>query len=219
MRHVSTTMIAAALAVVPALAIAQQPAATAQAGAAADTFSIDRVHSDASFQIRHLVSKVRGRFTDFEGTLQIDRAHPEASAVELKIKTASIDTGNQRRDDHLRSPDFFDAATHPEITFKSSKVAARGQDRYDVTGTFTMRGVSREITVPVTFLGFGKDRRGTEKAGFEATTVLNRKDFGIVWNQALDAGGAVLGDDVQVTFNVEATKPAPPPPPAQPAAR
>lgn len=206
-----TTMIAAALAVAPvAVARAQAPAAAAPAARAAETWTIDRVHSDASFQIRHLVSKVRGRFNDFEGTLRIDRARPESSSVELRIKTASINTDNQRRDDHLRSPDFFDAANNPEITFKSTKVVARGQDTYEVTGTFTMRGVAKEITIPVTFLGFGNDGRGTEKAGFEATTVLNRKDFGILWNKALDAGGAVLGDEVQVLFNIEANKEAPP---------
>jgi polyisoprenoid-binding protein YceI len=205
------TLIAAALAVAPvAVARAQAPAAAAPAARAAETWTIDRVHSDASFQIRHLVSKVRGRFNDFEGTLRIDRARPESSSVELRIKTASINTDNQRRDDHLRSPDFFDAANNPEITFKSTKVVARGQDKYDVTGTFTMRGVAKEITIPVTFLGFGNDGRGTEKAGFEATTVLNRKDFGILWNKALDAGGAVLGDEVQVLFNIEANKEAPP---------
>ena len=211
-RGIETTLMAAALAVAPAaLAHAQAGAAAAPAAAtAAETWTVDRVHSDASFQIRHLVSKVRGRFTDFEGTLKIDRARPEASSVELKIKTASIDTANQRRDDHLRSADFFDAANNPEITFKSSKVVSRGADKYDVTGTFTMRGVAREITVPVTFLGFGNDGRGTEKAGFETTTALNRKDFGIVWNKALDTGGAVLGDEVQVTFNIEANKVAPP---------
>lgn len=196
-RALMTTTIAAALAVAPA-------------ARAAETWTIDRVHSDASFQIRHLVSKVRGRFNDFEGTLRIDRARPESSSVEIRIKTASINTDNQRRDDHLRSPDFFDAANNPEITFKSTKVVARGQDKYDVTGTFTMRGVAKEITIPVTFLGFGNDGRGTEKAGFEAATVLNRKDFGILWNKALDAGGAVLGDEVQVLINIEANKEAPP---------
>lgn len=206
-RALETTLMAAALAAAPAAARAQAIAPAAPAAAtAAETWTVDRVHSDASFQIRHLVSKVRGRFTDLEGTLKIDRARPQASSVELKIRTASIDTANQRRDDHLRSADFFDAANNPEITFRSSRVVPRGADRYDVTGTFTMRGVAREITVPVTFLGFGDDGRGTQKAGFEVSTALNRKDFGILWNKALDTGGAVLGDEVQVTINIEANK-------------
>jgi len=219
-RFLKTTMLAAALAALPAaVVLAQAPAApkapaatTAAPAAGVETYMVDRVHSDATFQIRHFVSKVRGRFGDFEGTLQLDRAKPEASLVEFKIKAASINTDNQRRDDHLRSPDFFDVANNPEITFKSTKVVARGQNEYAVTGNLTMRGVTKEITLSVTFLGFAKDGRGTEKAGFEASTVLNRKDFGIVWNQVLDAGGAVLGDDVTVSLNIEANKkPAAPP--------
>jgi polyisoprenoid-binding protein YceI len=211
-----TTMVAAALAALPAaVALAQAPAAPAKAAAAApagaETFTVDGVHSDATFQIRHFVSKVRGRFGQFDGTLMLDRAHPEASSVEFRIKAASINTDNANRDTHLRSADFFDVEKNPEITFKSSKVAARGQNQFDVTGTFTMRGVSKEITVPVTFLGF-MDAGQTEKAGFEVNTVINRKDYGILWNKALDAGGAVLGDDVQVSLNIEANKkPATPP--------
>jgi polyisoprenoid-binding protein YceI len=221
-RVFKTTMMAAALAAVPAaFALAQAPAAPAKAAAApaaagVETYMIDRNHSDATFQVRHFVSKVRGRFGDFEGTVQVDQARPEASAVEFKIKAASIDTANAQRDEHLRSPDFFDVANHPEITFKSSKVVARGQNQYDVTGTFSMHGVSKELTIPVTFLGFAKDKRGTEKAGFEANTVLNRKDFGIVWNRALDAGGVLLGDEVYVSVNLETRQEAPPAPSAAP---
>jgi polyisoprenoid-binding protein YceI len=181
---------------------------------AAETFVVDKVHSEASFQIRHFVSKVRGRFTDFGGTIQVDRANPDKSSVEYTIKTASIDTANERRDGHLKSPDFFDAEKHPEISFKSSKVVPKGQDRYDVTGTFTMHGVSKEITVPVAFLGFAKTQRG-EKAGFEVTTTINRKDFGITWNQAMDTGGFVLGDEVTVAINIEADN-RPPAPAAAP---
>jgi polyisoprenoid-binding protein YceI len=210
------TIVAAVLAALPAAyVLAQAPAAPAKAAPAAaglETFSIDRAHSDATFQVRHFVSKVRGRFGEFEGAIQLDRAKPETSSVEFRIKTASINTDNQQRDDHLRSPDFFDAAKHPEISFKSSKVAARGTNQYDVTGTFTMRGVAKEITVPVAFLGFSGDGRGGEKAGFEVTTVINRKDYGIVWNKALDAGGTILGDEVQVSLNIEANRKAAAPP-------
>jgi polyisoprenoid-binding protein YceI len=196
------------VAALPAIAFAQAPAPAAKAAAPAgvETWVVDRVHSEASFQVRHFVSKVRGRFTDFEGTIQVDRARPEASTVEFKIKATSIDTDNERRDGHLRTADFFDVATYPEITFKSSKVVPRGNNAYDVTGAFSMHGVTREITVPVTFLGFAKDNQGGEKAGFEATAVINRKDFGMTWNQALDAGGVVLGDEVQVSVNIEANR-------------
>ena len=211
-RVLKTTMVAAALAALPtAVVLAQAPAAPARTAAptpaaGVETFTIDRVHSEATFQVRHFVTKVRGRFGEFEGAVMLDRAHPEASSVEFHIKTTSINTDNPNRDAHLRSADFFDVANNPDITFKSSKVAARGQNQYDVTGTFSMHGVAKEITLPVTFLGFATDKHGVEKAGFEANTVINRKDFGIVWNQTLDTGGTMLGDDVQVSLNIEANK-------------
>ena len=173
---------------------------------AADTYTVDASHSEAGFQIRHLVGKVRGRFTDFKGTVQVDAARPEASSVEFSIKATSIDTASADRDKHLRSADFFDVEKFPEITFKSTKVAPAGKDKYEVTGTFTMHGVAKTITLPVAFLGFGKDPWGNERAGFELATVLNRKDYGIVWNKALDAGGAVLGDDVTVSITLETIK-------------
>ena len=169
----------------------------------ADTFVVDPVHSDASFQIRHFVSNVRGRFTDFSGTIVGDPAKPEAATVEFTVKTASIDTAQTKRDGHLRSADFFDAEKFPEITFKSTKIKASGKDKYDVTGNLTMHGVTKPIALVVTNLGSagtGKDA----KFGFEATATLNRKDFGIVWNKALDNGGYMLGDDVIVSINIEA---------------
>ena len=180
---------------------------------AADTWTFDKVHSDVSFQIRHFLSKVRGRFTDFDGTIVADRARPEASSVEFTVKAASIDTGNENRDKDLRSANFFEVEKYPDITFKSTKVTPRGQDRYDVTGTLTMHGVSKEITLPVTFLGTVNTGRG-EKAGFETGITLNRKDYGIVWNRVLEGGGTTLGDDVVVSINVEANKKQPPSPPA-----
>src|SRR6266571_4685258 len=173
---------------------------------AAETYTVDKVHSNAQFTIRHLMSKVTGKFTDVEGAVQVDRAQPEASAVEFKIKTASIDTANKQRDDDLRSPNFFDVANHPEITFKSTKVKATGKDSYQVTGTLTMRGVAKEITLPVTVLGEMKDPWGNERIGFEVETTLNRKDYNILWNKTLDSGGYLLGDDVKVTIALEAIK-------------
>jgi len=173
---------------------------------AADTYSVDAVHSEASFQIRHLVGKVRGHFADFKGTVQIDQAKPGASSVEFSIKAATIDTGVADRDKHLRSADFFDVEKFPEITFKSTKIAPAAKDRYDVTGTFSMHGVTKTVTLPVSFLGFGKDPWGNDRAGFEVTTTLNRKDYGIVWNKTLDAGGVMLGEDVAVTITLETIK-------------
>lgn len=173
---------------------------------AADTYVIDKAHSEATFQVRHIVTRVRGNFADISGTIQADAGKPEASSVEFTVKTASIDTGVPDRDKHLRSADFFEAEKFPEMTFKSTRIKAVGKDRYEVTGTFTLRGVSKELTLPVAFLGFAKDPWGNEKAGFETSVTLNRKDFGMVWNKVLDNGGAFLGDEVYVSVNVEANK-------------
>jgi polyisoprenoid-binding protein YceI len=173
---------------------------------AADSYTIDAGHSEVSFQIRHLVSQVRGRFNDFSGTIALDTGKPESSSVEFKIKAASVDTALADRDKHLRSADFFDVEKHPEITFKSTAIKASGKDTYAVTGNLTIRGVTKQVTLPVSFLGTARDPWGNDKAGFETATTLNRKDYGIVWNAALDAGGFILGDDVKVSINLEAQK-------------
>jgi polyisoprenoid-binding protein YceI len=201
-RKPKTFLAAALIAAAPALAL---PAA------AADTYGIDKAHSEVLFTVKHLVSKVTGRFQDFEGRLVIDRAKPEASTAEFTIKAASINTDQQRRDDHLRSPDFFDVAKNPEITFKSTKVTTTSKDAYEVAGDLTMRGVTKPVVLAVNFLGDIKDPMGAEKAGFEVTTTVNRKDFGILWNRTLDAGGYLLGDDVKIAINLEAVKQKAPP--------
>ncbi len=182
---------------------------------AADTYTVDKVHSDVTFQVRHFVSKVRGSFTDFEGTIQMDPANPPASSVVFTIKAASISTRNEGRDKHLNSPDFFDTASFPEITFKSTKVVPAGKDTYDVTGNFTMRGVTKQITLPVTFTGIAKDPRGGERAGFELATTINRKDYGVNFNKVLDNGSLMLSDDVAVTISLETVKKAPEAPAAK----
>jgi polyisoprenoid-binding protein YceI len=180
------------------------------APAVADTYTIDKNHSEAAFQVRHILTKVRGTFRDFSGTIDFDKAKPESSSVEFRIKAASIDTGVQKRDDHLRSPDFFDVATHPEIVFKSTKVVAKGNNQFDVTGDFTMHGVTKSITLPVTFLGEQKFMKGA-KAGFETALTINRKDYGLVWNRALEGGGVLVGEEVEIAINVEADLQAPAP--------
>jgi polyisoprenoid-binding protein YceI len=190
----------AKLPLLAALALAASPVF------AVDTYVVDKSHSNAQFTIRHLMSKVTGKFTDVEGLVQVDRAKPEASSVEFKIKTASINTAEAKRDEHLRSPDFFDAEKYPEITFKSTTMKATGKDAYQVAGTLTMRGVSKEVTLPVTVLGEMKDPWGNDRAGFEVLTTLNRKDYNIIWNKTLDAGGYMLGDDVTVAVTLEAVK-------------
>ena len=177
-----------------------------------ETFNFDKGHSLVGFRIRHFVSKVEGRFNKYEGTILIDRQNPAASKVELTIQADSIDTNNENRDKDLKSENFFDVAKYPTITFKSTKVVAKGNDAYDVTGEFTMHGVTKTITVPVKHTGFMKvpGRSGMgEKAGFEITFPLNRKDYGVVWNRALEGGGAMLSDDVDINIQVEANKQMP----------
>ncbi len=187
---------------------------------AADTFVVDRNHSEAIFQVRHFVSRVSGKFDDFAGTISVERENPAASSVEFTIKSASINTGVADRDKHLRSADFFEAEKFPELSFKSTAIKPSSmKDVYDVTGTFTMHGVTKTITLPVEFLGFIKDPQGNERAGFTAHTILNRKDYGVSWNRALEAGGALLSDDVNITVNIEATKKVPAPPAAAPSSR
>ncbi|HEY5611891.1 MAG TPA: YceI family protein [Thermoanaerobaculia bacterium] len=175
--------------------------------APAETWTVDKAHSDVGFKVRHLVSNTTGTFRDFDGVFELDREKPTASRVAFTIKTSSIDTAVPDRDKHLRSEDFFDAEKHPEITFRSTKIRPTGKSSYVVEGLLTMRGVTKAVSLPVSFLGFIKDPWGNEKAGFETSVRINRKDFGIVWNKALDAGGALLADEVNVTINLElATK-------------
>ena len=173
---------------------------------AAEVYTIDTVHSEADFKIRHMMASVSGSFTDFSGTISIDRLNPSASSVEFTIKAASIDTKEPKRDKHLRSADFFDAEQFPTITFKSTRVTPAGKDLYNVTGLFTMHGVTKSITLPVKFLGFARDSWGNDVAGFEVETVIDRKDYGIVWNKALDYGGLYLGDEVNVSMSIEAAR-------------
>ena len=189
-----------------AAALLMMTAMTAMPALAADVYTVDKNHSEVSFQVRHLVTQVRGNFNDYEGTINLDPANLEKSSVDFRIKAASIDTNNADRDKHLRTEEFFFVEKYPEITFQSKSIKKAGKDTYNVTGTLTMRGVAKEVTLPVTWLGAVKDPRGNEKAGFATELTLNRKDYGINWNAALDNGGFVLGDDVKVSINLETQK-------------
>ncbi len=173
---------------------------------AADTWTIDKDHSDVTFRIKHLMSKVSGRFADFDGTITTDFGNLAASAVSFTIQATSIDTKNGDRDKHLRSADFFDVEKYPTITFTSSKITKTEDNNFAVTGTLTMHGVAKEVTLPVTFLGAGQDPWGNTKAGFEIATTLSRTGYGIVWNKALETGGFLLGDEVEVMINLEVAK-------------
>lgn len=180
-------------------------AITASATAAPETFVFDKAHSKVGFQIRHWLTKVDGRFRDFEGKIVIDRENPANSRVDVTIPVTSIDTGNDRRDADLKSPNFFDVEKFSTITFTSSKVEPKGKDLYEVTGTLTMHGVTKTLVVPVRNTGFLNLGR-VEKAGFEVTFPINRKDFGITWNRTTDQGGVMLGDEVDITLLVEANR-------------
>lgn len=188
-----------------ALALALLLAVPAQA----ETWKIDRVHSQVGFSVRHFLTPVPGRFGTFDGQIAYDPANPGASTVEVTVDAGSIDTDNQRRDDHLRSPDFFDVASHPTLSFRSKKVAPLGDNNLAVTGDLTIRGVTKEVTVPVEVLGVLGD-----KAGFQTEFTVDRKDYGVVWNRALDQGGTVLGDEVKIVLTLEADRQKP----AEPAA-
>ena len=167
------------------------------------TFTIDKTHSEVAFQVRHLVTRVRGRFTDFSGTVQFDEARPEQSSIDFSINAASIDTGTPDRDTHLRSNDFFAAEEHPVITFKTSKVAKQSAERFDIQGALTIRGIAKQLTLPVTYLGTATDPWGNARVGFEGEVTINRKDFGLNWNAALEAGGFLVGDDVKISVSLQ----------------
>ena len=180
--------------------------AVASPALAGETYAVDASHASVSFQIRHFMSQVTGRFNSFEGSISIDRENPAASSVQFSIKAESIDTGDEKRDEHLRSADFFDVASHPGITFESTSVKAVGDDSSEVTGNFTMHGVTKTVTLPVKVLGEMKDPWGNQRIGFEVATSLNRKDYGISWNKALDSGGFILGEEVKISINLQAVE-------------
>ena len=166
-----------------------------------ETFTFDKAHSLIGFRVRHVLSKVEGRFKSFDATIWLDRQKPAASRVELTIQAASIDTANENRDNDLRSANYFDVAKYPTITFKSTKVEPKGNDLYEVTGEFSMHGVTKTIKVPVKHLGFAPGK--TEKAGFEVALPIDRKEYGIT------SGGPVVGDEVEINIQVEANKAKP----------
>jgi polyisoprenoid-binding protein YceI len=182
--------------------------ATTQAPATSSTWKIDPSHTLIEFAVKHLmISTVKGRFTDVEGEIVIVDDAPSASSVNAVIKAASIDTRTGQRDDHLRSADFLHAANHPEITFRSTRITGNDSE-FKVTGELTIRGVTREITLDATNEGSIKDPWGGERVGFSARTKFDRRDFGLVWNLAVESGGLVVGNEVKVSIELEAVKAA-----------
>jgi len=168
------------------------------------TYAIDVAHSEVTFQVRHLLTKVRGRFTDFDGKIEFDESQPEHSSIDVTIRAASIDTAQPDRDKHLRSDDFFGVDQFPELRFVSTGISRSGRDSFDVAGTLTIRGVSLPVMVPVTALGKARDPWGNEKLGFEAEFTLSRKDYGLNWNAVVETGGFLVGDDVKVSLSLQA---------------
>ena len=177
---------------------------TMQTATAIRPLDIDRSHSEVAFQVRHLLSKIRGRFNDFSGLIEFDQEHPERSRVDVTIQATSIDTAEPDRDKHLRSADFFDVEKYPALAFVSTSVTPRGGNTYDVAGNLTIHGVTRQVVLPASFLGAATDPWGNARSGFEAELTLNRKDFGLTWNAALETGGFLVGDEVKVTLSIQA---------------
>lgn len=169
------------------------------------TYSIDPSHSQVGFSVRHLgFTKVHGRFGEFEGTIQLTPGQLDTFSAEVSIKAASIDTQNGQRDEHLRSGDFFEADSYSELTFRSTGVENVSGESFTLKGELTIRGVSKEVSLDATYLGEATDPWGGKRIAAEASTKINRKDFGLTWNQALETGGVLVSDTVELIIEVQA---------------
>lgn len=186
-------------------ALLAAPAAPAAATAQSSNWSIDPVHSELTFRIRHYVTKVRGTFGKWSGSITADPKNLATGAVAVSIDAKSIDTNNENRDNHLRSNDFFATDSFPTLEFKSSQVSVKGE-AVTIQGTLTIRGKSKPVTLTGSFGGITKDAQGKERMGFEASTKVNRLDYGVSWNRAVEGGGIMLGDEVEINITIEAVK-------------
>jgi polyisoprenoid-binding protein YceI len=173
----------------------------------AEVWQFDKAHSHIGFSVRHMViSNVLGAFSDYTGTVNFDGKQVENGTVDITIQTASINTENERRDTDLKSPGFFDAAKFPTITFKSTKITKSAGDKFSMVGDFTMKGVTKEITLDCQFIGTITDPGGNARAGFSATTTINRQDFGVSWSNKLADGSLIVGNDVTIKLEIELVK-------------
>ena len=171
------------------------------------TYTVDPAHTRIGFVARHaMVTKVRGSFDEFAGTAVLDGANPANSRVEVTIEAASIDTRNAQRDEHLRGNDFLAMQEYPKITFASTGVRQAGETTFEVTGDLTIKGVTNEITIPFEFEGSAKDPFGNQRVGFEGSVTINRRDYGVTWNAALEGGGVLVSDKVTLEFEISAIK-------------
>ena len=175
-------------------------------------WEFDQAHTVIGFSAKHMmVTTVRGKFTKFSGELDLNEEHPEQSTLSVTVDAASITTGQEQRDGHLRSPDFFDAANYPTITYANKQVAKRGEDRYHLLGDLTIHGVTREVPLDVTLEGHGKNPYGKHVAGFTVTGSISRKDFGLNWNVALESGGWLVSDQIKLEIDAEVAESVPAP--------
>jgi polyisoprenoid-binding protein YceI len=171
------------------------------------SWKIDGSHSAVEFVVKHMmVSRTKGRFTKFDGTIELDEQDLANSSVTVEIDVASLDTHDPKRDEHLRSADFFDVATYPVITFASTKILPRGGDKFQIVGDLTIRGVTDKVVLEAEKTGANTSPWGQQVVGFEASTGVNRKDFGLTWNVALETGGFLVGDNIKINLEVEAIK-------------
>ena len=221
MRRVRNAVLAAMLVAVMAASFvggAGSWAAGPQGGAAkvayaavpGGEYNIDPAHSVIGFSIRHLeIAWVEGRFKDFKGTINFDEKDVTKSSVEFSAKVESIDTGVEQRNAHLRTADFFDVAKFPEMSFKSNRVERQGKDKYVLHGDFTLKGVTKQVSIPFTATGAIKDPWGNTRFGVHAQTKIDRRDYGITWGKVLENGGLDVGNEVTIELQLEAVKPAP----------
>ncbi len=205
LKHILPVALLASSLLVGAAPAAAQMASNVVPASRVSTWQIDRAHSELTFRVRHLVSRVRGSFDDWSGSVVADPNSLANGSVQVAIKTASINTNHERRDNHLRSADFFDAQNHPEITFRSTRVAVNGES-IRIHGELTMRGVTRPVILDGSYLGTTRDGQGRQRMGFEAETKVNRQDFGVSWNNVAEGGGVVLGDEVTISIVVAAVQ-------------
>jgi len=175
--------------------------------ARAEKWELDVAHSSVGFSVRHMVvTKTHGKFNDFTGYIDFDGKNVEKGSVEITAQIASIDTDNKKRDDHLRSPEFFDAEKFPTMTFKSKKVIKGSGSEFKLEGDLTIKDVTKEVTFDCEFNGVINDPMGNTRAGFSAVAKINRQDFNVKWSKKLDAGGLVVGDEVKINLEIEAVK-------------
>jgi polyisoprenoid-binding protein YceI len=189
---------------------ANDSASTTPAPGELTDWTIDAAHTDVLFSAKHMmVTTVRGKFNDVEGTLRLDESNPTNSSAEIRISAASLATGNGQRDGHLRSADFFDAETHPTIAFRSTSIEQVGTSDFRISGDLTIQGTTRPIVFDATFLGFYTSMQGTRRVGLSARTMINRKDWGLGWNVALETGGWLVGENVTIEVEIAADEAAP----------